>query len=749
MKRTTLILLSILLSLVSLAQAENTIRGKVQNSQTGDPVSNANVYIKDTEDGTTTNTNGVFLIETNASYPVTVIIDHIGYSSIEKTAYDSRVLQVDLWPKTLELAPVDVSVARLPSHYDVSSPKETLGGSEIRARGVQDFQELTRSISSVVVSTGMDGSQTISVRGSNANETPIYLDGVKINDSFTNIADLAQVNMEDVESIDVIKGASTLPYEVGAFGGVVNIYSHVPTHNKLLLSSSLDLNNGNNATHTGQFSYVNDHISANTQLTKRMRNFQTFTDETRSEYLFGSGVINWKMALGSLHLKGSWQEAQTRQAAGGDFTTNTKNQLFNVRYTGALPWLGRNWQIGKAWREDSFGVSFWSLGTNNPNYEQSPEGANSSFRLAKLIKHGPLESLVQLAGSTEDYSGPSSTYIDSIFEKDMNLELHRDNHSLTFISKFNAESEHPAMDLLSFEFGLRYDDINTEYHWDEERRYYNPDGTERHPAVIVVKDDLKDHYLLAKRLGLRMEGKIKRFNYISYFSLGNNNRLPTLQDEFFRQSTTVLLYQNSELSKEIVNTVDVGLDFTYHARPGSPFTKVDGRINVFDNGYVNKLSYKYSPGQPPIPYNTLAASISGVEISGKLHLPSKRGSLYIGSIFLDLSDPTIFIGKPSYRHTLGLTLIRGNLTYSGNMWWDGRKVYLQDDGLYIEPKHNLDLSVDYKQNWNHFSVTSTLAAKNIFNFSETQESLLVNDQGYLITFYDTFQLLLNFRLSLF
>ncbi|MCF6238211.1 MAG: TonB-dependent receptor plug domain-containing protein, partial [Candidatus Marinimicrobia bacterium] len=319
MHRTSLLFLSVLLSLVFVVQADTTIRGRVQNSQTGEPVPNVNVFVKDSEEGTMTNADGEFILETSAFFPITIIVDHIGYSSLEKTVHDSRVLQVDLWPEILKLAPVDVSVVRLPSHYDVSSPKESLNGAELRTRGIQDFQELTRSMSSVVVSSGIDGSQTISIRGSNANETTIYLDGVKINDSFTNIADLAQINMQDIVSIEVIKGASTLPYEVGAFGGVVNIYSHIPDQNKLFFSSSLDLNNGQNTTHTGQLSYVNDSITLNSQLTKRTRNIRSFLDESISEYLFGSSMANWKLALGNFNLKWSAQEAQTQQTESGNF----------------------------------------------------------------------------------------------------------------------------------------------------------------------------------------------------------------------------------------------------------------------------------------------------------------------------------------------------------------------------------------------------------------------------------------------
>jgi outer membrane receptor protein involved in Fe transport len=740
--------ISFSLSLTAYASDLNIIEGKVLDSHSGEPIPNANILIKDSEEGTTTNRRGVFLIETNQDYPITVIVNHIGYSSTEKTAYDSRTLQIDLWPATLELAPVDVSIIRLPSHYDVSSARQSMGSSELRTRAIQDFQEVTRSISSVVISAGMDGSQTISVRGSNANETPVYLDGVKINDSFTNVADLSVINMEDVDNIEVIKGASTLPYEVGAFGGVVNIYSRTPTRSQISLSGSGDLNNSQSGSTAGQVSLVRGPLSLTTQLAQRNRKYQTFFNEFKTERTFGSGMINWEIGSGNLRFKGIRQEAQIRQAEGDGFDTHSKNTFFDMRYTGGLPWLGSDWQMDYGRRYDALGVSFWSLGTSNSNYQQSPEGNSSSMRLAKLMKLENFETLVQLSGGRDYYTGPSSTAIEPIYYKEMNLELSQDTRSITSISKFNIETVVPSIDLLGFELGLRYDDVNTAYHYDDERKYYHAGETVPYRVDTNIEDVFDDHYMVSKRMGLRLDGRIKKLAYSSYMSLGNNFRLPTLQDQYFRQATTVLIYEDLPLLRESVNTVDLGIDFNFQMRPGMPFTHIEGSLSYFDNGYVNKLSYKSSPGQPPIPYNTLAATITGLEVSGKFFLLSKRGHLSFGSIFLDLSDPVVFFGKPSYRHTAGVTLTRGKLTYSGSYWLDGPTVYLSDDGLYEEPKSNLDLSVASSFDWDHALLTTTMSAKNIFNFTETQESLLVNDRGYIITYFDQFQLVLNVSVTL-
>ena len=728
--------------------AQTILRGEVLDSHSGEPVTNANILIKDTEIGTTTDINGKFKLETSRELPLTIVINHIGYTSTEKSAVDTRSLRIDLWPEAVQLAPVDVSVVRLPSHYDVSSARQSVSASELRTRGVQDFQEITRSISSVVISTEMDGAQTISIRGSNANETPVYLDGIKINDSFTNVADLSVINMEDVDNIEVIKGASTLPYEVGAFGGVVNIYSQVPKSTELKVSNSSDLKNGGNGIATGRLSYVTDHFSISSQLVKRARVYQTFEGDIESEHLFGSAMLNWNIPTGNVRLKVISQEAQTLQGQGESFNTNSKNHLYNARYTGKLPRLGKDWQLDYAYRKDSFGVSFWDFSSGNPYYTQEPHGNNSSYRIAKFIRRGAMETLLQFAGSSEYYRGPSSTAIPPIFDKSLDLQLDRHDQSVTLVSKYLVDSDIPAMNQVAFEFGIRYDDVNTTYNWDEIRRYYNAGEDEPYRIDEITDDAFNNHYIVAKRLGFRLAGTIQRFNYTTYASLGSNSRLPTLQDEFLRRITTTPIYQETGLLKENVNTMDLGIDFSYQARPGSPITQFDGHINFFDNAYINKLLLKPIPGQPPVAVNSYDAAISGIEVSGKFHLPSKRGIIDFSSMFLDLNEPDVFPGKPSYRHTSGFTLRRGGLTYNANMWWDGRKIFSEDDGVLLEPKHNVDVSIDLHHDWTHYAINSTLSAKNILTYSETEDDLFFSDQGYLITYYDTFQLVLGVSVSL-
>ena len=736
----------LILTLIASAFSQTSLNGIVLNSQSGEPVPGADIIIPGSTEGSATDSSGRFTLDTSGEFPLTLQVSHIGYARALKQVQAEGFITIDLWPTTLELDPVDISVVRLPSHYDVSSPRESVSSAQLRTRAIQDFQEITRSVSSVIVSAGMDGSQTVSIRGSNANETPIYLDGVKINDSFTNVADLSLIDMDDIDNIEVIKGAATLPYEVGAFGGVINLYSVMPTRPELNLNVSRDVQAGEQGQVSGRFGYLMGPVSVSLQHSNQNRDYSSFLGNVATQRTFSSAFINMDLGLGSLRAKAIRQSSETESDFDA-FAVSTLNSYANLRYSGGLPRLGDEWLIDLGLR-DGESSDRWSLGTSNPLYEQSPNGNNRSLRVAKLFGGDITESLLQYSLLEDSYSGPSSTAIPPIFEKRTDLDLQRSISSLTAIGKYNIKPRVSSIKQVTLEGGLRYDDAGTDYVFDELRSYYREGEDTPHRTEQELREETQDRYLVSKRLGVRLDGKTDRLSYVAFLSQGNNYRLPTLQDVYRKEATTVFYYNSLTLDKEIVNTSEVGVDLSFLFSPGMPFYRFEGSLHYFKNAYINKITYAGVPGQPPIPYNTLAADIRGIEFNGRLHFLSKRGGLNLSSTFLDLSDPFVFAGKPSYRHTLGFDMDRGRYTFAGNFWINGKTVLAYEDGTYQELRSDLDLSVSSEWDTEHALSRLTLSAKNILNYDSTRESAFVNEQGYLMTYFDEFQLVLALNVSL-
>lgn len=75
-----------------------------------------------------------------------------------------------------------------------------------------------------VVRTGQPGQQTsVFMRGANYNQTLVLLNGVRINSGYNNAFDFANLAVDNVERIEVMRGPQSTLYGSEAMGGVINI----------------------------------------------------------------------------------------------------------------------------------------------------------------------------------------------------------------------------------------------------------------------------------------------------------------------------------------------------------------------------------------------------------------------------------------------------------------------------------------------------------------------------------------------
>ena len=122
---------------------------------------------------------------------------------------------------------------------EVSSSVEDVSLEQIEIRGIRDIGEVLQEMSSVVISTAPSGRQTASVRGSNANEISVYLDGIRLNRSLDGVADLATIDMMDLSEVEIIRGGNSVLFGPGNFGGVIHLSSQSPESNMVTMYLSL------------------------------------------------------------------------------------------------------------------------------------------------------------------------------------------------------------------------------------------------------------------------------------------------------------------------------------------------------------------------------------------------------------------------------------------------------------------------------------------------------------------------------
>lgn len=219
----------LLMSVVAFAQ--NQIKGHVADAA-GDPIIGANVTVKGTTTGTITDIDGNFVLEVGST-DGTLVVSFIGYKSVEAKMNGTSPINVVLQEDTETLDEVVVV------GYGTQNRKSLTGAiSDVKS------ESLTRSVSTTTAGALTGKIAGISTRAKDARPgkginleirnmgTPLFvIDGIPyggntssdwlVNSEVSGNDVFNALNIEDIESITVLKDASAAIYGLRASNGVV------------------------------------------------------------------------------------------------------------------------------------------------------------------------------------------------------------------------------------------------------------------------------------------------------------------------------------------------------------------------------------------------------------------------------------------------------------------------------------------------------------------------------------------------
>lgn len=190
-------------------QRTRTIQGIVADDK-GEPVIGASVQIKGEGSGTITDIDGRYSIM-NVPESATLTISYIGYKTVNISAKDKNTAKITLVEDSKMIDEVVVVGYGVQRKSDVSTSISSVKAEQIAEVSASDFrQALAGKMPGVQVtqpSGDPEGSVSIRVRGIstvNAGSDPLYIiDGVPVERGFANL------NNNDVESVEVLKDASS------------------------------------------------------------------------------------------------------------------------------------------------------------------------------------------------------------------------------------------------------------------------------------------------------------------------------------------------------------------------------------------------------------------------------------------------------------------------------------------------------------------------------------------------------------
>jgi TonB-linked SusC/RagA family outer membrane protein len=223
MKKCLLKLMFLLLA--SAPAVAQTVTGRVTNSADGMALPGVSVLVKGTTAGTTTDTDGKFSINADASS--TLVFSFIGYATDEVAIGGKTTIEIALKEDITQLGEVVVTALGIEKDtkalgYSVTSVK---GEEFTKAREINIANALVGKIAGVNSSaplTGPGGSSRVTIRGNaslNGNNQPLYVvNGIQMNNENLGNATnwggadmgdgISSINPDDIEDITVLKGGS-------------------------------------------------------------------------------------------------------------------------------------------------------------------------------------------------------------------------------------------------------------------------------------------------------------------------------------------------------------------------------------------------------------------------------------------------------------------------------------------------------------------------------------------------------------
>ncbi|MBN8705450.1 MAG: TonB-dependent receptor [Bacteroidetes bacterium] len=223
--------LAVTLLLSTSVFAQGTIKGRITETKSGEPIFLANVSLESTQIGATTNISGNFIIPNIPEGTYIVKASYLGFTTVEKQVEITTGKSVFL---TFSLQSEDVELGEVLIEANKARERETpVAFSELKAQdikgslGDKDISMVLNTLPSVYATEtgGGPGDSRISIRGFDQNNIAVMINGVPVNDMenskvyWSNWAGLGEV----ARNIQVQRGLGATPYSVSSVGGLINI----------------------------------------------------------------------------------------------------------------------------------------------------------------------------------------------------------------------------------------------------------------------------------------------------------------------------------------------------------------------------------------------------------------------------------------------------------------------------------------------------------------------------------------------
>lgn len=226
-----------LLSCISLTEsfAQSTVSGTVKDAESNETLIGVNILVKGKVIGTITDLDGNYSLNVNQEPPFTLVFSMVGYNTQEfEITSQTNTLDVELMEVSILGQEVIVSASRVEESV-LQSPVsiEKMDIIAIRNAPTASFYDALNNMKGVEMSTQSLTFKSFNTRGFNANgnvRTVQLIDGMDnqapgLNFAVGNIVGISEL---DLESVELLPGASSALYGPNAINGILLMNSKNP-----------------------------------------------------------------------------------------------------------------------------------------------------------------------------------------------------------------------------------------------------------------------------------------------------------------------------------------------------------------------------------------------------------------------------------------------------------------------------------------------------------------------------------------
>jgi len=622
----------------------STISGRVISESSGDPIVGANIYIENTKFGSASNENGQFLIDNIPRGEYVLKIEYVGLQlksnpNIQVEEGENQEIVLIMAESVYDASEIVVTGTRTKRLIkDSPVATEVIHADEIKNLGAQNVGEVLEERAGIIIN--QDGARggllSAQLQGLNDEHTLILIDGTPVIGRIAGQLDLSRLSVQNVERIEIVKGAASSLYGSDAVGGVINIITKDP-------QDSFDY-----AGNMNMGSYEARNAKLDLSIAKNKTSYLATAEMHKADgYDLDPTTVN--TTADAFHnysffgkIKHRLSDVYSLQASGNYFNQRQEGFDGGHRITDTEAWYAtanNNWQL-----KNSSKFIFRLLHTSyTKNISREDVFVKNIENLSKgeFIYNRAFSNHILTLGSEATYNKLQSNRVETGKKTVQNGSLYAQDEVMHGWLEYNL--------------GLRVD-YHSEFNWN-----FSP----------------KIGFLLKPGDDFRFRG-----------SFSNGFRAPNFIELFLDldhsglSSQPYIAYGNPDLQPETSMSLNLGVE--YHISPQTIF-KFNAFYNYLENMINSQFLYTDNEGIQYYTYENLsAAKTQGFEFDGMLRFwDSYRitlGYSYLETLDLERDKP--FYNRPKHSARIKWDWDFTEPGFSGNIRWRyiGERLYINFQG---------------------------------------------------------------------